>query len=235
MTISLCKERQENEKVTFNCMCIQINETSSLCSSCFYSDTQLELHTPSGTVDHWSGKNFEAWNFAKENSYCRESVLLLLFSHIATLHLLTQILRINPCTWLLKWMYYFYLHWWEKWWLQANCDHNVPSILVGSPYHAGLQVWVVEVLSKEWHTKQLMSTREESKVAHDLIPVYLLTQTSSECLVQSGWLKITFLCIVCVYIYVLCVYIHTHYSNFYIWESEEVQRHSPKNSAYSCS
>lgn len=104
-------------------------------------------------------KNFffhftEAWNFAKDSSYCRESeCMTLLFSCIAALHLLTQILRINPCTWLLKWMYYFYLHWWEKWWFQANCDYNISSIFVGSPYHARLQVWVVQVLSKERHTE----------------------------------------------------------------------------------
>lgn len=166
-------------------------------------------------------KNFflhftEAWNFAKDNSYCSESeCMTLLFSCIAALHLLTQILRINPCTWLLKWMYYFYLHWREKWWFQANCDYNISTIFVGSPYHARLQVWVVQVLSKERHTEQLMATREESKVAHYMIPIYLLSQTFPGCLVQSGSLKITFFKI---------LYIYTHTIVSSIYENQRIRR-----------
>lgn len=74
-------------------------------------------------------------------------------------------------------MYHFYLHWWKKWWFQANCDYNFSSILVGSPYHTRFQLWTVQVVSKERHTKQLMSAteRKQHEMAHYLIPVYLLT------------------------------------------------------------
>lgn len=109
-------------------------------------------------------------------------------------------------------MHHFYLHWWKKWWFQANCDYNFSSILVGSPYHARFQLWIVQVVSKERHTKQLMSTteRKQHEMAHYLSPsiysLYIFWPLSS-----VNLLSIPFICIP-IYIYILCHLIDTYES-----------------------
>lgn len=133
-------------------ICIQINEKSS-----FLSDTLANIWV--AEVEENLVVDFtEAWNFAEENYYCERSVCTsLLFSQIHY-SLLTKLLKICSCTRLFKWMHYFYLHGWKKWWFQANSDYNLSSILVGCPYCTRLQLRIVQVVSKERHTEQLIST-----------------------------------------------------------------------------
>lgn len=119
-------------------------------------------------------------------------------------------------------MHHFYLHWWKKWWFQANCDYDFSSILVGSPYHARFQLWIVQVVSKERHTKQLMSTteRKQHEMAHYLSPsihsLYIFWPLSS-----ANLLSIPFICIP-IYISYVILY------ELQIWKSDEVPETAPE-------
>lgn len=119
-------------------------------------------------------------------------------------------------------MHHFYLQWWKKWWFQANCDYDFSSILVGSPYHTRFQLWIVQVVSKERHTKQLMSTteRKQHEMAHYLSPsiysLYIFWPLSS-----VNLLSIPFICIPIYVSYVILYELH-------IWKSDEVPETAPE-------